>query len=103
MTGHVAEVEEINGHPLTERMRRPNPYIGDVHLIQATALSYLVSGNAYWLKARNGRGVPGEFWWVPHWTVRPKWPDDGSAFVTHYEYRPGGNRSGMPIRLPRSK
>ena len=89
-------VEEIEGHAMTGLIRRPNEAYGDVHLWSATVLSYLMDGNAYWLKVRNGLGRPAELWWVPHWAVEPKWPDDGSLFISHYEYRPG---AGEKLRL----
>lgn len=89
-------VEELVGHNMTALIKRPNPAYGDVHLWWATLLSYLIDGNAYWLKVRNGLGKPTELWWVPHWAIEPKWPDDGSAFISHYQYRPGG---GTTIRL----
>ncbi|MDF1778748.1 MAG: phage portal protein [Rhizobiaceae bacterium] len=83
--------EEVEGHAMTALIRRPNPHYGDVHLWAATLLSYLIDGNAYWLKVRNGAGKPTELWWVPHWAIEPKWPADGSGFITHYDYKPGGN------------
>ncbi|MBW8638985.1 phage portal protein [Hoeflea sp. WL0058] len=82
--------EEIDGHDMTALIRRPNPYYGDVHLWAATLLSYLIDGNAYWLKVRNGVGKPVELWWVPSWAIEPKWPQDGSEFISYYEYSPGG-------------
>ena len=24
-------------------------------------------------------------WWVPSWMMTPKWPADGSVFISHYE------------------
>src|SRR5690606_1589441 len=36
-------------------------------------------------------------WYMPHFLVEPKWPADGSAFITHYEYRP--DPGGKPINL----
>jgi len=89
-------VEEIAGHKMTALIRRPNEAYGDIHLWWATLLSYLIDGNAYWLKVRNGIGAPAELWWVPHWAIEPKWPDDGSVFISHYEYSPGG---GAKFRL----
>ncbi|MEC9343575.1 MAG: phage portal protein, partial [Pseudomonadota bacterium] len=91
------ETEERPDHKLTALIRRPNPFFGDVHLWAATVLSWLVDGNAYWLKVRNAMGVPVELWWVPHWSMEPAWPRDGSAFISHYEYRPGGGIA--PVRV----
>jgi len=82
--------EALDDHPLTELVARPNGSYNGVALWSATLLSYLTAGNAYWLKVCNGVGRPVELWYLPHWTVAPKWPDDGSEFISHYEYRPGG-------------
>lgn len=81
--------DEVQGHKLTALMARPNgAYSGDA-LISATVSDYLRTGNAYWLVARNGAGQPVELWFAPHKTMTPKWPRDGSEFITHYEYKPG--------------
>jgi HK97 family phage portal protein len=89
----VIVVEERDG--VTERIEnrlprlieRPNPYYSGVLMWQATLLDWAV-GNAYWLKRRSEGGTVQELWWAPAWTMEPKWPDDGSAFISHYEYRP---------------
>lgn len=90
------EKEEVDNHPMTALIRQPNNAYGDVHLWSATILSYLMDGNAYWLKVRNGMGRPVELWWVPHYSIEPKWPDDGSDFISHYDYSPG---RGEKLRL----
>lgn len=90
-------VEEIAGHELARLIKRPNAFHGDVHLWMATTLSYRIAGNAYWLKVRNGVGKVVELWWVPHWSMHPKWPRDGSAFISHYEYRAGAGIAPMII------
>ena len=83
-------VSPIAGHPMPELLRRPNPaYAGRV-LWQATLLSYVVDGNAYWLVVKGRDGKPLEVWYAPHWTVEPVWPSDGSAFVTGHKYQPDG-------------
>lgn len=88
---------EIDAHPLVALIAAPNAFYGDAALWSATIFSYCTAGNAYWLKVRNGAGRVAELWYVPHWTVVPKWPDDGSAFISHYEYKPGGGQ--LPVRL----
>lgn len=79
-------------HKLVEFIRRPNDeYDGDC-LMAATASSYALSGNAYWALERNNGGQVARAWWLPHWSVWPQWPADGSAFITNYLYRPQGAR-----------
>lgn len=82
--------EEVSGHGLTALIRRPNRFYSTEVLWAATALSYLLAGNAYWLIVRDGNGRPVELWWAPHWSIEPKWPADGSAFISRYDYSPGG-------------
>lgn len=84
-------------HPLINLIQRPNPYYGGDSLWQATVQSWLLDGNAYWLKGRADNGVTQELWFAPFSTVSPKYPDDGSEFISHYEYSP----AGIPIRVPR--
>lgn len=76
-------------HPLSRVLAAPNPFYGDGLLWKATILSFLLDGNAYWQKVRNGLGEVIGFWYLPHFLVQPKWPQDGSAFISHYEYTPG--------------
>ena len=75
-------------HPMLRLLRRPNPFFSVSSLWVATVLSYYVHGNAYWLKLRDREGAVRELWWVPNWAIAPAWPEDGSAFISHYEYRP---------------
>ena len=82
--------EIIPDHPLAMLLAHPNPGYSSEHLLAATVFSLCISGNAYWIKVRNGAGRVAELWYAPHWLVEPKWPVDGSAFISHYDYRPGG-------------
>lgn len=82
--------EAVKRHPLTEILKRPNPYYSGILLWYATLTDFLISGNAYWVKVRSGAGRVVELWWVPQHMMQPRWPADGSAFLSHYEYRPDG-------------
>ena len=90
-------VEQIADHEMLALIARPNPYYGDLVLWAATILSWYIAGNAYWLKVRNGYSKVTELWWVPWWMIEPKAPIDGSAFLSHYEYSPGGGLEPMRI------
>lgn len=90
------EVDEE--HALTQLLLQPNPYYGEALLWRATVLSYCLDGNAYWQKVRNRYGEVLGYWYVPHFSMEPKWPQDGSVFISHYEYRPA--TGGAPIPLP---
>ncbi|MFK0277432.1 phage portal protein [Ensifer sp. NPDC090286] len=87
--GRGGKVEEIADHGAMSLISRPNPFYGDLALWSGTILSYCTAGNAYWLKARNGIGRPGELWYVPHWTMKPYGAEDGSTLLSHYMYSPG--------------
>lgn len=82
------------GHPLTELLARPNPHYSGVLLWMATIADWML-GNAYWLKVRNGAGRVLELWWIPSNLIEPKYPEDGSQYLSHYDYTP----NGTPIRL----
>lgn len=82
--------EPRSDHPMLALIQKPNEAYGDIALWMVTALMFAIFGNAYWLIVRNSYGKPVELWWVPNWMIEPKWPADGSAFISHYEYRPGG-------------
>lgn len=85
--------EDQPGHPMLALIQRPNAYYGDIALWMATVVSFLIDGNAYWLIVRNGAGKPVELWYVPHWTMEPRYPTDGSVFISHYRYSPGGGEA----------
>lgn len=90
--------EHDEDHALTHLLLRPNPFYGEALLWKATVLSYCLDGNAYWQKVRNRFGEVLGYWYLPHFAVEPKWPQDGSVFISHYEYRPTG--VGGPIVFP---
>lgn len=78
----------VDGHPMVKKLRRPNPYYSGIVLWMATLMSWVIDGNAYWLKVRDGLGGIAELWYVPHWMIRPY--GDENQLITHYEYRPDG-------------
>ncbi len=81
---------DLTDHPLLQLVQNPNPFYGDIALWFGTVLSYAIDGNAYWIKVRNGVGRPAELWYIPHWMMEPVPFDDGSGFLSHYRYSPGG-------------
>lgn len=83
--------------PLQKLLDKPNPSYSMSVLLAATVYSLVVDGNAYWIVLRNARGVPVELWWAPHTMMEPKWPSDGSAYLSHYEYTPGGERKRIEV------
>ena len=76
----------IPDHPAARLMRRPNPYYSGSTLWKTFALSWIASGNPYYLKIRNAGGQLIQLWYVPPWMIAPRWPQDGFEFISHYEY-----------------
>lgn len=93
---HGDDLEVEPRHPLVELVNRPNDAYPGTILWMATIYDWCWAGESFWriLTSRGGR--PGQLWWVPPWSIKPKWPDDGSVFISHYEYQPS---IGEPIRL----
>ncbi len=84
-------------HKLKQLIDNPNPFYSGVDLFVATVLSYLISGNAYWLVISNSIGVPIQLWYVPHWQLEPRWPESGREFISHYEYKPSSSVDAQDI------
>ena len=76
---------------LISLLRKPNAYYSGELLWRATLADWTTTGNAYWLKVRNGMREPVELWWLPQQTVQPWWPQDGSAYLSYYIYTPNGD------------
>ena len=83
-------------HPLARRLERPNAFYSGPLMDMALMIEYVADGNAYLIKVRDRQKAVRELWWTPQSLMEPKWPQDGSLFLSHYDYRPGG---GTPIRL----
>ncbi len=86
----------VPDHALTTLIETPNPYYPGELLWWATLADWMLTGNAYWLKIRSGAGRVVQLWWLPAATVTPMRPDDGSQFLSHYNYAPGGIISSYP-------
>jgi HK97 family phage portal protein len=89
--------QPVADHPMLALIQRPNAFYGDIALWMATIFAFAITGNAYWLIVRNSYGVPVELWFVPPWMMEPKWPEDGSVFISHYEYNCGDGLGPMSI------
>lgn len=88
--GRGGRYDPVPFHPLVSLWERPNPYDTRRSLEGGVGLSLKVDGNAYVLKVRNGSDRVSELWWLPHFWVEPRWPADGSAFLSHYDVTVGG-------------
>lgn len=97
--------ELIEDSPMVGLLNSPNfdpkigrSWYGGELLWMATLASFEVDGNAYWYKVRNKFRAPIALWYLPHWLVEPRWPQDGSAFISHYDYRPFGQAVAIDPR-----
>jgi len=84
------ETETVRDHPMLSLLDSPNPYYDGHLLTMALAGDLALSGNAYVLKVRSNGGAPVELWWAPSSMMEPRWPSDGSAYLSHYDYTPAG-------------
>jgi HK97 family phage portal protein len=82
--------ETIDDHPMVDLVDRPNPYHSGELLWKAWSLSWLIDGNAYFIKVRNNAGEVIQLWYEPHFTIRARWPLDGSEFISFYEIERNG-------------
>ncbi len=90
----------VPDHPFTKMLKRPNPFYSGTQLLRATVCSYYWDGNAYWRKIRNGAGQVIQYWYEPHWTIRPVRLADAD-FVTKYQvWRRTGGTMGQWFDVP---
>ncbi len=81
----------VEDHPLTALLEQPNPYYSGELMWMAFALSWIIDGNVYWLKVRNGLGEVIALWPLPHFLVEPRYPfGDDTVFISHYAYLVNG-------------
>lgn len=92
------EIEPSDTGPgaLLTLWKHPNEYYDGRTMSKALIADYKTTGNAFILKIR----APGskrwvQSWWAPSWTMKPRWPEDGSEFISHWDY----NIDGIPQRI----
>ncbi len=105
--------EILERHGMTDLVRKPNPFYSGHALWRATIGTWILDGNAYWIKLRDRIGKPIQLWWIPPWLMAPARSEDSSVFISHYEYTVGGEtinldpsdvvhfRNGLDPRDPR--
>jgi HK97 family phage portal protein len=81
--------QDVGAVRMMALLRKPNPFFSGILLWMATILDFWAHGNAVWLKVRGGPGgAITELWWVPWGMIKPKWPTNGSEYISHYIYKP---------------
>jgi HK97 family phage portal protein len=86
----------IPRHPLCDLWNRPNAFQTRRIIEAAVALSLVCDGNGYIHKRRSKGGKLIDLWWMPHTTVEPQWPEDGSAFIDSYRVEVDGYQRDLP-------
>jgi HK97 family phage portal protein len=86
----------IQRHPLCDLWNRPNAFQTRRIIEAAVALSLVCDGNGYLHKRRSKGGKLIDLWWMPHSTVEPQWPEDGSAFIDSYRVEVDGYQRDLP-------
>lgn len=88
--GELEVDDDPGARAFLELLSDPNDFYSGVLLWQATIADYWVSGNGYLIKERDqttGGRVKG-LWWTPSTLLEPKWPEDGTVYISHYLYKP---------------
>ena len=83
-------------HPMAELIANPSPDYSSASLWMGTLLSWWLDGNAYWYLTRNRFLGPVQIRYLPHYNIRPRWPQNGSQFISHYEYAIEGKTFDIP-------
>lgn len=94
MPNAEGELQPIPEHPLPILLRRPDAAwkMSELQLWRLTTISYLVNGNAYWVKLQNGaRGTVG-YRYVYHRRMRPVRERGSNELVDYYEYTVGAGK-----------
>lgn len=107
-TGSKGKSQVVSNHPLVKRWRRPNKYYSGSTMLKGFAYSWILNGNAYFLKVWNKAATQVvELWWEPHFSIKPRWVNDGqgayifregddsNAFINYYEL----DRNGSKFRI----
>lgn len=81
----------IADHPAIKLLKKPNDFYDGQSLWDAFALEWLISGNPYFIKARNSFGEVIQLWWAPSTMMCPIWPNNASSvFISYYQYEVDG-------------
>lgn len=84
------EREIIQNHGLPELLETPNPFYSGLLLWNGIFTDWIIEGNAYVLKVRNGAGAVIQLWWIPESMMEPQWDKNGGGFIDYYEYQVDG-------------
>ncbi len=95
--GDLTEIDASDSGPgaLLTLWETPNEYYNGRQLMKALIADYKTTGEAFILKVRSDGGRWVESWWAPSWMMTPRWPSDGTVYLSHWDYNPDGE----PIKI----
>ena len=78
---------ELRGKTLlSDLLLNPNDDEDFNDIMAGLLTSFLTDGNAYLYIVRGPMGEPSSLQFIPHFMIEPRWPLDGSQFISHYDY-----------------
>lgn len=90
------EYQPLPRHPMVDLWNKPNPHFTRRANETAIGLGLNVDGNGHIQKVRDRAGRIKELWYVPHFSIFPCWPEDGSEFLSEWEVWVEGARYRLP-------
>lgn len=99
-TGKENALEPDWGNSVADLIRRPNPFFTWGNYCLPISLSWWIDGNVYLRKVRSITSEVVELWYLPHFMIEPRWPNDDRSpevpttgknratneFLSHYAY-----------------
>lgn len=92
----AGDYEPIPNHDIVRLWRRPNPYYTGRTLGRATVLSLACEGDCFWYKVRGRGGKVEQLWWLPPFDAAPLYPDDGSEYLSGWQFHIDGTEYRLP-------
>lgn len=83
--------------PLKQLLDRPNDFYSFNNLLAGTVWDLALHGDAFWLCVRDRDGMPSQLWYTPQQFLIPRFPDDGSVFISHYDYNVGATTNRLEV------
>lgn len=85
---------QLEGHPLLDLLKNPNPIYSGHALMSATIIDAMCVGNGFWSIVPNAGGRVAELYWLDGRYMAPDFPVDGSEYLNSWKYIPAG--TGRP-------
>jgi HK97 family phage portal protein len=97
-TGTGPDRKEVEGHPLTALLNRPNPAYTPDRMWEVTLADWWMSGrgNAYWKKERDRSGEPIKLWHIAATEIMPHRPKGGKVYMDKFIRTVNGEAEDIP-------